>query len=54
METAWNWFMESPYTHGLLIFSVANIIVQKTPFKQDDDILKMAQDIFMAILGKKG
>ena len=53
LQGIWAWYAEAPYTHGLLTFTVLNIVVQKTPWKGDDDALKMAKDIFLSILGKK-
>jgi len=53
VETIWNWYCESPYERVLLTFAVLNIVVQKTPWKADDDILKMGKDIFLALCGIK-
>jgi hypothetical protein len=48
-----NWYTEAPVERSILIFAVADIIVQKTPWKGDDDLLKMVKDIFAAVLGGK-
>ena len=48
-ETVSSWFMAAPYERTLLILAVANTIVQKTPWKGDDDVLKVVKDIVAAV-----
>jgi hypothetical protein len=51
-ETVSSWFMAAPHERALLILAVANTIVQKTPWKGDDDALKLVQDIVKAAIGR--
>lgn len=48
-NTVSSWFMEAPYERTLLILAVANTIVQKTPWRGDDDALKVIKDIALAV-----
>lgn len=49
LETIADWYMAAPYERTLLIIAVANTIVQKTPWKGDDDALKIVKDIALAV-----
>lgn len=53
MQMIWNWYGESPHERIVLTLAVLNIIVQKTPWKADDDLLKMVKDILLTILRVK-
>lgn len=55
LTSIYDWFASDPYVRIPFGFTVANLIVQKTPWKGDDDLLKMAKDVFAAFVGiKKG
>jgi hypothetical protein len=49
----YNWFAESPWERISLALLIANTIAQKTPWKQDDDVLAVIGDIIAAIF-KRG
>jgi len=51
----YQWFADDPYIRVPFIFTVANTVVQKTPWKGDDDALKIVKDVFAAFVGlRKG
>jgi hypothetical protein len=52
-QFAIDWLKESPYERISLILFIANTIVQKTPWKGDDDVVAAAWQIFKRVVGKR-
>lgn len=48
-----DWYAEAPIERTTLSLAVANTIVQKTPWKGDDDVLAFLGDIVKTIVFRR-